>query len=155
MLGWEKLPAPYRHSLSPATQKALSQYPSDWPEIEYIVLDAYRGRTLEDVPPDGQNYVSPNAALVAPLSRGNVTIASSDTNDSPIIDPAWLTHPGDQELAIASFKRLRQAMDTIDVRSVTIGQELTPGRNVSSDKEILEHIRQTAFQVYHAAGTCE
>jgi len=33
-LGWEKIPEPYRSSFSNTTLAALSQFPSDWPEIE-------------------------------------------------------------------------------------------------------------------------
>lgn len=56
---------------------------------------------------DSFNYGTIFTALVAPLSRGNVTIKSSDTSDLPIINPNWLSHPADAEVAVAGFKRAR------------------------------------------------
>ena len=158
ILGWEKLPNPQRESLSNATRAALKTFPPDWPELEYLILDAYSGDNenyITGAPRTPFMYASPSAALVAPLSRGNVTISSADMEDPPIINPNWLTHPADQELALAGFKRVRQLMDTDVMKSVTVGSEVFPGRNVSSDAQILDAIRQNGIMTFHASVTCE
>jgi choline dehydrogenase len=53
------------------------------------------------------NFNSVGIALVAPFSRGNVSIVSRDTNDHPIVNPNWLVDPNHQQVAIAGFKRAR------------------------------------------------
>ncbi len=92
---------------------------------------------------------------MAPFSRGNVTIASSDTADNPIISPNWLLDPRDQEIAVAGFKRARQVFETDSIRkTVNGGAEFFPGAKVKSDADILKVIMQTASTIDHAAGTC-
>lgn len=158
LIAFEKLPSSDRESLSPETLASLAEFPADWPEIEYLALDAYSGNNSDYItgaPKTPYMYVSPSAALVAPLSRGNVTITSASMNDPPLINPNWLTHPADQELAVAALKRVRQLMDTEIVSEVVVGEELLPGRNVKSDSDILYAIRENGIQVFHAAATCE
>ncbi|TVY18013.1 Dehydrogenase patE [Lachnellula arida] len=158
LIGWEKLPYPYRNSLTHATRQSLSTFPEDWPEIEYLILDAFSGNNenyIANAPRTPYMYASPAAALVAPLSRGNITISSTNMADPPIINPNWLSHPADQDLAIAAFKRVRQLMNTDIMRSITVGSEVFPGLNVSSDAQILDHIKNDGTMVFHASGTCK
>lgn len=154
-LAWEKYPPPQRGSLSNTTRAALATFPPDWPEIEYLVSDGYSGNHenyATGSPQTPYNYASVAAGLVAPLSRGNVTISSADAADPPVINPNWLTSTADQELAVAAFKRIRQLMQT-DVLRDSI--EVFPGLQVSNDTQILELIRQSATTIFHAAGTCK
>lgn len=158
LIAFEKLPSSERESLTPETLASLAEFPPDWPEIEYLALDAYSGNNsnyITGAPKTPYMYVSPSAALVAPLSRGNVTITSASMDDPPLINPNWLTHPADQELAVAALKRIRQLMNTDIVSEVIVGEELLPGRNVKSDSDILYSIRENGIQVFHAAATCE
>lgn len=133
LIAWEKLPASYRKNLSNETHSALASFPDDWPEIEYLILDAYSGDNenyIQGAPKTPFMYASPQAVLVAPLSRGNVTISSADTADPPVINPNWLTDPADQALAVAAFHRVRQMMAADIMLNVTIGSEVIPGNNV-------------------------
>ncbi len=99
-------------------------------------------------------YASIVAALVAPLSRGNVTISSADTNDSPLINPNILTSPTDQQVAVASYKRIRQMFQSSEMAPVLIGEEYFPGSSVQTDEELLENIRENGAVYYHAGGSC-
>ena len=158
ILAWEKLPYPRRRSLSKSTRTALAKFPSDWPEIEYLVLDAYSGDNenyIAGAPKTPYMYASPAAALVAPLSRGNISTSSADSADPPLINPNWLTHPADQELAIAAFRRIRELMDTDSMRRVLVGSEIVPGRNITTDRDILKSIKNNGIQSFHASGTCK
>jgi choline dehydrogenase-like flavoprotein len=38
---------------------------------------------------------------------------------------------------------------------VTIGEEYLPGPNVTSDEQIVEYMRESAFTLYHASATCK
>ena len=157
--GWEDLPQPYRSNISASLLAPLeSNFPSDWPELEWLPVSAYlgfqRNRQKED-PKDGNNYATLNTGLVAPLSRGNVSISSSSMNDPPIINPNWLTDPTDQALAIQSFRRQREVWAYLATQGLTDGKEALPGLNVTSDADILTYIKASLIQIYHAAATCK
>lgn len=150
---FEKLPD--RSTLSASTNASLSYFPSDWPEVSYVPVDVYTGYPSQPATfmlHDGFSYGSIVAVLIAPLSRGNVTIASVDTSDLPVISPNWLSHPADVQVAIAGFKRARQIFQNIP--GVTIGPEKLPGPAVQTDEDILAFIQQSASQLYHASATC-
>jgi choline dehydrogenase len=177
LLAFEKLPHSYRQNLTAATRAALADFPSDWPELEYLPVSAYFGPNYDlttQAPTDGYQYSTIAAALVAPLSRGNVTISSADTNgelreqthiaalelsliagtDLPVVNPNWLTDPADVEVAVAAFKRARELYTSPALQEITIGPEYFPGPNVTSDADILALIRKAANTVFHGACTC-
>jgi choline dehydrogenase len=105
-------------------------------------------------PTDGYMYASLLAALVAPVSRGSVTISSTDTTVAPIIDPGFLTSPADQDVALAAFKRARDFFAAKALQPVLIGGEYYPGPGVATDAQILEWIRNNLMTVWHASCTC-
>ena len=148
-LAFEKLP---NGTISNSTRRALdSTFGPDWPDIELVPFD----NDLVSLPTDGRNYVSSLVGLVAPFSRGNVTINSTSTLPNPIVSPNWLTDPRDVEVAIAGFKRARQVFSQSGIKGIINGgAEFSPGANVTSDSAILEAIRETSTTISHAAGTC-
>lgn len=152
VLGWEKLPASTRATLSNSTLESLATLPDDWPEVEYLGLDGVLGawKSAADQFVNG-NYGAVGAALAAPFARGNVTISSTDTNDAPVINPNLLGHPADVEVALAAFKRIREVWDAT---GVVISDEYLPGSSVSTDEEIVTYLRSAAMTVWHASGTC-
>lgn len=141
--------------LSNSTLSALQKYSSDWPQIEYLTQNGYSGynRNFQTSDPvDGHNYATIAAVVVSPFSRGNVSISSADASDQPVINPNWLTAPEDIDIAIAGFKRVREIWSHINV---TIGPESLPGPNFTSDAQIREYMRESAFTLYHASATCK
>lgn len=156
--GWEKLPEPFRSRLSASTRAALQQnFPADWPEIEYLPASGYNGyrENENNDPHDGYNYAQLNAAIVSPLSRGTVSIQGREMTMPPLIDPNWLTNKADVELAIQSFRRLRQMWKVLADQGLTIGDEYLPSANVTTDAQIIDHISRSLNEVYHAAATCK
>lgn len=155
-LAWEKLPLPSRKSFSRRTIADLSTFPSDWPEIEYLSVGAYFGlqeNYVTGAPHDTNQYGTLAVAIVAPLSRGNISISSPDTVDQPLINPNWLTHPTDQQVAVAAYKRAREVFSTPVMQKVIVGSEIYPGMQVQTDEEILNTIRLSFNTVYHSAAT--
>lgn len=149
-LAWEKLP---RHLLADETAAAdlAQRFPADWPEVEYLAAPGYVGdfaNLMVGQPRDGHQYASLLAALVAPRSRGNVSLASADTADLPLVDPNWLTHPTDIAVAVAAYKRARAVFATRAMRDVLADPvEFYPGPGVETDEEILATIRKDAMTV--------
>lgn len=157
VLAWEKVPPSLRLRLSNSTRAKLAQFPEDWPELEYLSLGAYLGyqqNLATGDPNDGFNYASLAVSIVAPVSRGNLTIASADAADMPVINPNWLTDRTDVEVAVAGFKRMREFWRTQSMRSFTLGDEAFPGVKIQSDAQIEDIIKKSLNTIYHAACTC-
>lgn len=79
----QKPPHPYP-SLPPPSNAS----PPDRPEIK---LDPLAYSPVPDNVSSTDYYITLGACFVAPLSRGNMTISSNDTNDRALINPAWMT----------------------------------------------------------------
>ncbi|KXG50122.1 Glucose-methanol-choline oxidoreductase [Penicillium griseofulvum] len=157
-LAWEKIPQFMRSSFSERTLNELDKFPSDWPEAEYISGAGYIGNAsnlLTNQPRDGYQYASILGVLTTPLSRGNVTLQSADTSDLPVINPNWFDDQADQEVAIAMFKRIRQAFQSEAMQPVVIGEEYNPGPQFQSDEQILEFIKDNMMTIWHPSCTCK
>jgi choline dehydrogenase len=133
--------------LSSRTKFLLASLPADVPEIEYLA-GSFPGtgngvKTIGDL----------SAAILNPFSRGSVTISSPNIADKPVIDMGWLTDPADAEVAVAAFKRARQAWDSPLASPVKVGPEVTPGSATQTDAEILAYIRANCIQIWHASAT--
>ncbi|KAK0664722.1 Dehydrogenase patE [Lasiodiplodia hormozganensis] len=132
--GWEKLPEPWRGALSEEAREMLaSDFPTDWPEIEWLPNSALKGNGSVPVaidPQDGTNFATLNTALIAPLSRGSVRIRSAEMEVPPMIDPAWLTHPADREVAVQCVRRQREMWKWLVEQGVAEEEEYYPGEGL-------------------------
>lgn len=155
-LAWEKVPKDLRSSFTAEALSELNALPSDWPEIEYISGAGYIGdwstllfgrknpspiiqpQLTNPEPKDGYQYATILAALVAPQSRGNITLASSNASILPIINTPTLQSTTDQQVAIAAYKRIRQAFASSFMQNIVVGEEYYPGAKVETDAQILE-----------------
>ncbi|KAI4263436.1 MAG: hypothetical protein L6R42_001417 [Xanthoria sp. 1 TBL-2021] len=155
-LAWEKVPPTLRSNLSASAIHILdTSFPADWPELEHIPINAYIGyqrNYQKEDPTDGYNYGTVATLLAAPLSRGTVSISSSNPADPPLIDPNYLSHPVDAEIAVAAVRRQRDFW--AQMKGVTIGDEALPGNNVTSDEDILAFVKQSLGIAPHAGCTC-
>ncbi|KAL2047221.1 hypothetical protein N7G274_001240 [Stereocaulon virgatum] len=152
LLAFERLP---NRTSRPPFQENVS-FSSDWPDVEYIITSAFLGDLSTGAQPlDGYNYASISTALVAPYSRGNVTINSADAAKPPVINPNWLTDPQDQAVIVAGYKRARQIFNSRAMAPILIGTENFPGVAVQTDTQILDTIKKTFTTVFHASCTCK
>lgn len=156
--GYEKLPQDLRASFAPATLEELADLPADWPEMQYLTLPTYVGdfQTVSTgSPQDGYMYATLLATLIAPSSRGNVSISSPRMADPPLINPNWMTTQRDVDLVIGGFKRLRQILTSPAMANVTIGPEYYPGAQVQTDDQIHRQIQDSFNTMYHASSSCK
>ncbi|KAI9172826.1 choline dehydrogenase [Paramyrothecium foliicola] len=155
LLAWERMPS--TANLSQSTWDELLAFPKDWPHVEYVPAAGHIGPfniPWLDQPKDGKMYAAIIAALAAPLSRGNISLSSGSALNPPLVNPNWLTHPGDVEVAIAMYRRVREIFNTEPVRSIRSGNlEYWPGLEVESDDQILANIRTSVMSVFHASCT--
>lgn len=75
--------------------------------------------------------------------------------DPPVINPNWLDSETDQKVAVAAYKRIRDAFRSKAMASLLTGPEYFPGMEVESDAEILDVIKKTLMTIYHASCTCK
>ncbi|MCJ1378451.1 hypothetical protein MMC17_001550 [Xylographa soralifera] len=147
-IGWEKLPASSRAALSPSALADLATFPPDWPENEMVI-----GALAVPGAP-GLNYGLVFADLVAPLSRGTVTIVSADTSDLPVVNSNYFSSSTDQEVAVQIFRRCRALLNSPAFMPILIGEEIFPGLGVQTDEDILESLKASIGPSYHASCTC-
>ncbi|SAL53820.1 glucose-methanol-choline oxidoreductase [Caballeronia udeis] len=125
---------------------------NDWPDIQMHFLPAYvidHGRVR--VAGHGMTL---NTAYLRPESRGEVTLASSNPIDDPLIDPRYLSAEADWRHSIEGFKMAREILSQSTLRSITTEEHL-PGSGVRTDEEIRSYIREWAKTDFHPAGTCK
>jgi choline dehydrogenase len=90
-----------------------------------------------------------------PLSRGSVNINISSPDSEPVVDYRALTNPVDIRVDLAIVKAVRNYFSRPGEIQKLGPVEVTPGANVTSDKDLLAWISDalgpTAF---HPVGTC-
>jgi choline dehydrogenase len=90
-----------------------------------------------------------------PASRGQITLASSDPLDQPLIDPAYLSAAADLPQFVAGIKILREIFHTKPLGDL-VGRELGPGPETRTDAEIGAYVRDRASgTIFHPVGTCK
>ncbi|MEM9097272.1 MAG: GMC family oxidoreductase N-terminal domain-containing protein [Pseudomonadota bacterium] len=88
-----------------------------------------------------------------PTSRGRVGLNSSDANDTPKIDPGYLTTNEDIADVLAGARLIERFLKTDAMRELIAD---TNGFNPegASDEEILSDFRARCWTVFHVCGTC-
>jgi choline dehydrogenase len=99
-------------------------------------------------PPNGYALVT---AVVAPDSRGTVTLASPAPQAAPLIDPGFLRDGRDLDRLKAGLLLIRQAAADLTPGHAT---EVWPGPDVRTSTSLRAWIRRTVGSYYHPAGTC-
>ncbi|OOG62316.1 choline dehydrogenase [Sinorhizobium sp. A49] len=88
-----------------------------------------------------------------PTSRGQVTIASANPADQPLIQPNSLATTRDCETVIKASRLLKQLAQTKAIRAVT-KVPLQPDISTMDDAALLENFRSRAGTVFHPSCTC-
>lgn len=86
----------------------------------------------------GGNTVS--IAMLKPLSRGSITINTTDPFASPVVDYGTFSHPVDLDVAVASLKKTREWMASAPMQEIG-AVETFPGANITSNADIADAIR--------------
>ncbi|HLW73434.1 MAG TPA: choline dehydrogenase [Gammaproteobacteria bacterium] len=87
-----------------------------------------------------------------PKSRGRVTLSSPSPLAAPLIDPRYLSAPGDLDTLVKGFKLARRIVQAEAFAPYRRGELFTA--RVESDDDIRAVIRARAETIYHPAGTC-
>ena len=87
-------------------------------------------------------------------SRGSVQLASADPSENPIVDPNYLSVPRGVEILVNAIRFARSLTGTKALEEFGLLNEILPGRDVRSDSELAEYVRNRIETCFHPAGTC-
>jgi choline dehydrogenase len=90
-----------------------------------------------------------------PASRGQITLASADPLDQPLIDPAYLSVPSDLSQLVDGLRMAREIFHARPLGDI-LGRELGPGAEACTDAELSAYVRDRASgTIFHPVGTCK
>jgi len=103
--------------------------------------------------PEKQPGLSVAVCPCRPRSRGWVHATSPDPTAMPKFVMNFLDDPEDRFLVIEGIRAVRKIIDQPALKPY-IARELSPGRDVTSDEDLLNYVRRAGHSAYHAAGSC-
>jgi choline dehydrogenase len=130
-----------------------SEPDEQFPGLQLFFLMMLSPDYPEAGPPD-RHGVTFTSYINRPRSRGEVTLASADPLDRPVIDFNYLSNPDDLRCAIAGVRwnlKILYAKAFDGIR----GEEIAPGVELRSDADLERFVRRTAATTWHPAGTCK
>jgi choline dehydrogenase len=125
----------------------------EWPNIQLSFSPiAY------DFTPDGVHLYKRAAIGVAinicrPETRGQLLLRSTDPSERPIIQHELLGGDDEIKQLIEGCRIVRKIFRSKPFSEYDEGERL-PGKQVETDADWIEYIRQSAFLMYHPTGTC-
>ncbi|MFO6453437.1 MULTISPECIES: GMC family oxidoreductase [unclassified Aeromicrobium] len=146
-------PFEYRNSAANVSGYLKTDPASELPDVSLVQIEIPYASDVV-----AQRYAPPPttwalcAGLVAPKSRGTVTLRSSDPADRPIVDMQFLSHPEDVEALKRSIRIARDVARSGPLSDFVV-REVAPGREMS-DEELTTFVRDGATTYFHAAGAC-
>ena len=88
-----------------------------------------------------------------PKSRGSLKIKTTNPFDQAEIRPEYLSDELDQNVVVEGIKMIRDIFSQPSFKKLC-EEEILPGTEVKTDKEILNWAKNNGGTVFHAVGTC-
>src|SRR5262249_23900764 len=150
MYGWGRGGAAGGNNQGEALGLLRSEPHLDYPDLQIIFVDISLVPPAMGGPESGYT-IAP--ALMQPVSRGTVRLASGDPDAAPVVDPQYLSDPADVQALMTGLKIAREIGRANALAPWRAGGVLL-GAGVDTD-EALRHYADTAMQSYfHPVGTC-
>jgi choline dehydrogenase len=93
-----------------------------------------------------------DVALMHPLSRGTVGLASADPFAAPLIDPRWLVNPFDTQVLVAAMQFNQRILNTPSIQQLQPSYDTVP-QDASVDV-LTAYLIKNLKTEYHYSGTC-
>jgi choline dehydrogenase len=93
------------------------------------------------------------AALIAPTSRGRVTLRSSDPEDHPRILNNALSEQSEVDAMLRAIELCREIAAQQPLAGI-LGEELNPSRSITGREQLEHWLRATCEHEYHPTSTC-
>ncbi|MET0839163.1 MAG: GMC family oxidoreductase N-terminal domain-containing protein [Marmoricola sp.] len=121
------------------------------PDLELIWLPVpLLGEGLTAPPGHG---VTVGVVPLQPDSQGDISLASDDPAEPPIMDPGYLTAESDLRGLLAGIRLAERLCDTAALRPY-VGAPMAPYPGTVDDAKLATLIRDHAQTAYHPVGTC-
>jgi choline dehydrogenase len=122
----------------------------DAPDLQILFIDVpYSAPSL---PGPDQGYAL-LVSLMAPHSRGSVSLRSGAPQTRPVLDPNYLSDPRDTDVLVAGLD-LARAIGAAGALDPWRGAEVHPGRDTCSSDIRRAYLRQAVQTYHHPVGTC-
>jgi choline dehydrogenase len=122
------------------------------PDIQLLFGPAYYRR--HGLMRRKENCFGFGPTLIAPESRGNISLRSANPLEAPAIRANYLSTDADLRTMIEGVKLSRRIAHTRAFEPYR-GDEIHPGATASSDEDIAEFLRSEVETLYHPVGTCK
>ena len=93
-------------------------------------------------------------SIARPESRGSIMAKSADASVRPAIKPNYLDAQGDINVLLAGIRHARRIFASLPISQYAV-HEVTPGKAVETEDELIEHARNFGTTLYHPVGTCK
>lgn len=103
---------------------------------------------------DNFSGFSLQAFQLYPNSRGSIHIRSKSPEDLPIIKANYLKHKDDQLAVVKALKLLRELAQKTALSDLIV-HEVRPGKEITTDNDLLEYAKATGHTCWHAVSTCK
>lgn len=122
------------------------------PDVQIFMVDASYANAAERVL-DRFPGMTVGITQLRPKSTGSIHSRSADPRAAPMIQPRFLTVPGDTEVIVDAIRIVREIM-TQPAIARHVDTELSPGSACLDDDALCDWVRQTGQTIYHPVGTC-
>lgn len=103
---------------------------------------------------DNFSGFSLQAFQLYPNSRGSIHIRSKSPDELPIIKANYLKHKDDQKAVVKALKLLRGLAQKTALSDLIV-REVRPGKEITTDNDLLEYAKATGHTCWHAISTCK
>lgn len=94
------------------------------------------------------------AILGKPVSRGRLTLKSTDPHDTAVIDPAYYSDPADMDTMVAAVELAHAIGSAPVLQQGWSGKLLTKAVASGSREKLQQWIANSTVTVFHYCGTC-
>jgi choline dehydrogenase len=120
------------------------------PDIQILFVDVPFIRPIDSAPREGFTIAF---SALRPHSRGSVTLASSDPEAAPVIDPGLLTDERDMSTMLSGL-RLAREIGGAQALAEWRKEEVQPGPTVRTEAQERDYLRASTGSYSHPVGTC-
>ncbi len=89
-----------------------------------------------------------------PESRGSIHIRSGDFRDAPVIKPAYLSAPGDRQVAAQAIRLTRKICAAPSLARYK-PEEYKPGAQIDGEEALAKAAGDIGTTIFHPVGTCK
>ena len=131
-----------------------SKKASQLPDLQFHFLAGAGAEAGVPSVSKGRSGITLNSYNTRPKSRGTVRLRSANPEDVPLIDPNFLSEPGDLKISVEGLKTSREIFSQRSLQK-HIRAIRYPDDSVKTQKDFEDYARQFGRTSYHPVGTCK